>query len=84
MINGLIPLPDKDNKTTGINNNKVYRNNEKPLPYGKGDYISIKKAEDKSKKVRKNTYPSTIPMGYSLYEEYQPVHFINFNAIRLQ
>jgi hypothetical protein len=75
---------DKSNQTAGMSNKKGYRNNEKPLPHGKGDYISIKKAEDKSKKARKNTYPSTIPMGYSLYEEYQPVHFINLNAIRLQ
>ena len=60
------------------------RNNDKPFPHGKGDYFSIKPPENKSKNNRLSNRPNTIPMGYSLHEDYQSVHFMKFNAIRLQ
>lgn len=78
--------PDSSNSQSyGVSKQKKYsRNNEKPLPYGKGDKFSVKPPENKSKNNRLSSRPNTIPMGYSLHEEVQSVHFMKFNTIRLQ
>jgi hypothetical protein len=78
-------LATADNSSQSVvkNNKNSRRNNENKLPYGKGDYFRIKRPEDKSKMTRNIIYPSALPMGNALYGEYQPVHFMNFNKIRL-
>jgi hypothetical protein len=85
QLNTTSTSDNNSSQISGVSKNKKFiRNNEKPLPYGKGDYFRVKTPENKGKNNRLSSRPDTIPMGYSLYEEFQPVHFMKFNVIRLQ
>lgn len=85
QLNTTSTSDSSSSKTSGLSKNKKFsRNNEKPLPHGKGDYIRVNPLENKNKNNRLSSRPNTIPMGYSLYEEFQSAHFMKFNAVRLQ
>ena len=91
-IDRLQKTRDQISQTNTTNNKLISRDksgeytrrNNKTLPAGRGDFLSIKPPASKGKASRLNDRPSTIPMGFTLYEDYQPVHSMKFDSIRIR